>query len=64
MTKKQKYMITSKPGMTPFAYTSDKAEAKKLSEKAKRIGLIGEVRKLEHKSASSLQDDLATALEG
>jgi hypothetical protein len=46
MTTKAQYIVTSKPGMTPYATVSTKAEAKRESQKAKRIGLDGEIIKI------------------
>jgi len=48
MKQTQKYLVTSKPGMTPFSYAPSKAEAEKLSKKAKRLGLEGVVKELKH----------------
>jgi hypothetical protein len=46
MKRTEKYLVTSKPGMTPFGYAFNKAEAEKLSKKAKRLGLEGVVKQL------------------
>ena len=37
------YIIISKPGMTPFAKTTSKREANKLSRQARKLGLSGEI---------------------
>jgi hypothetical protein len=41
-----KYIITSKPGMTPYSTEKTKKEAAKASIMAKRIGLDGEIFKV------------------
>jgi len=48
MKQTQKYLVTSKLGMTPFGYAPNKAEAEKLSKKAKRLGLDGIIKELKH----------------
>lgn len=40
---KTEYIVTSKPGMTPFARTSSERKAQSAARKARRLGLDGEV---------------------
>lgn len=40
---KTEYIVTSKPGMTPFATVNNKREAARESRKAKRLGLDGRI---------------------
>ena len=37
------YIVTSKPGMTPFTTTTSKRAALKASKQARRLGLDGEI---------------------
>ena len=40
---KTEYIITSRPGMTPFARTTNARKAQSAARKARRLGLDGEV---------------------
>ena len=37
------YIIISKPGMTPYAKTTNLRSARKLSREARQLGLSGEI---------------------